>query len=93
VTEEHVSGRRWHSMGRRPRQVKKKVVGSVLRRFPTEDDGSVSWPAWRGSEAHEDDARWSAFWRLEHGGRESRVGRKLGGYCGKRREWASPSER
>jgi hypothetical protein len=31
VTEEHVSGRRWHSMGRRPRQVKKKAVGSVLR--------------------------------------------------------------
>jgi hypothetical protein len=37
--------------------VKKKVAGSVLRRFPTKDGGSGLWAAWRGSEAHEGGAR------------------------------------
>jgi hypothetical protein len=41
--------------------VKKKKAGSLLRRFPMEDGGLGSWLAWRGSEAHEGGARWSAL--------------------------------
>jgi hypothetical protein len=49
VAEERAGGQRQCSMGRQPRQVKKKAAGSTLRRFPKEDGGLGSWPAWRGA--------------------------------------------
>jgi hypothetical protein len=52
-------------------------------------------PAWRGLEAHESGARWSALRHLEQRsalrGRAER--RAFTGCCGKRRERASPSSR
>jgi hypothetical protein len=69
VMEERVSGRRRCSMVRRPKQVKKKKAESMLRRFPIEDGGSESWPAWRGSEAHEGGAWWSALGAWSRGAR------------------------
>jgi hypothetical protein len=55
VMKEHVSGRRWRSMGRRPRQPK-EVTGSVLRRFLVADGGS---------EAHKSGEVWLALRCLE----------------------------
>jgi hypothetical protein len=45
VTEEHVGGQRWRSMGRRPQQLK-EAAGSVLRRFLAADSGLAADLAW-----------------------------------------------
>jgi hypothetical protein len=45
VTEEHVGGQRWRSMGRRPPQMK-EAAGSVLQLFLATDSGSVASLAW-----------------------------------------------
>jgi hypothetical protein len=46
VTEEHVGGQRWRSMGGRPRQPK-EAAGSVLRQLLPADGGSAADLAWR----------------------------------------------
>jgi hypothetical protein len=76
---------------RRPQQMK-EATGSVLQRFLAEDGGSAAGLAWlRG--AWERCAVASAR-RLEK--RQMARGRAewraLGSYCGKKREWASPSD-
>jgi hypothetical protein len=45
VTEEHVGGQRWRSMGRWPQQTKEEA-GSALQRFLVEDTGSAASLAW-----------------------------------------------
>jgi hypothetical protein len=46
VMEENVGGRRWRSMGGRPRQLK-EAANSVLRRLLVADGGSTAGLAWR----------------------------------------------
>jgi hypothetical protein len=46
VMEEHAGGRRWHSMGGRPRQLK-EAADLVLRRLLAADGGSAASLAWR----------------------------------------------
>jgi hypothetical protein len=45
VTEEHIGGQRWPSMGRQPQQLK-EVAGSVLQRFLAVDGGSATGSVW-----------------------------------------------